>query len=1070
MFRQSQRSAFLIGLILLVVPLCPPDVARADDAAEFNRLDNEAVQQYGNGKYSEMERTAQKMKELAEGGLKQQPLRLADALRYLGIAARGKRRYAEAEPLYKQSLAIREKALGSDHPDVAQSLDDLAGLYKDMSQYAKAEPLYQHSLKIRESTLGPDHPKVAMSLHSLATLHYDMGQYAKAEPLYQHSLKIRESKLGPNHPDVALTLNNLANLYWKTGQYAKAEPLYQRSLKIKESKLGPDHPLVASSLNNLANLYGDMGQYAKAVPILQRSLKIKESQLGPDHPAVALSLNNLAALYWNMGQYAKAEPLYQRSVTIMESTLGPDHPAVATSLNNLAALYQSLDQYAKAEPLYQRSLNIRESKLGPDHPAVATSLNNLAIVYCNMGEYAKAEPLYQRSLKIMESQLGSDHPDVAAILNNLAELCRNMGQYAKAEPLCRRSLKIMESTLGLDHPAVATSLYNLAVLHAETERWSEAIAETERERRIVRRHVAHTLPALSEKEQLTFLQIQDEKHLHVALSLGLQRRADAQSALRSAGWVLNGKAVAQEVLAQRAILTAAGTDPTLADLIKQLLSVRSRLATLSLATPKLGREADHRQQFQTLNQQEQELSRQLGQASGRKTTGDPWVEPTAVRKAMAKDAVLIEMARFGVWNFKEEKRLPPHYTAWLIPAEGQGQIAILDLGEAQKIEDTVRNARKVLDKAEATIRKEGEAKAEKQLHDAMGDLAKLVLEPLEAHLGQARQLIISPDAALWLVPWGALPLADGKYAIEKYQIRYCISGRDLVSQTTGSDQKTTCPILFANPDYDLGAGEADAATRAVLRDAAPAEQVASSRGLGSLSSLPRVARLPGTAVEAAAIKPNVTRYAKSEAVVYEDQYALEGVFKALRRPKVLVLSTHGFFMPDQEVEHKDKLSAGLAEEDSKGAVLTKEGKPLENPLLRCGLLLTGCNRQADGAAGLEDGILTGLEIVGTNLRGTELVVLSACETGLGQVRNGEGVAGLRQAFQLAGAEVVVSTLWQIPDEETVDLMNAFFANLSKGQTKADALRNAQLALIKFRRANHSAAHPHYWAAFTLTGE
>lgn len=687
-------------------------------------------------------------------------------------------------------------------------------------------------------------------------------------------------------------------------------------------------------------------------------------------------------------------------------------------------------------------------------------------------DHVGATKAYERALQLASQVFGSEHENTAAILNNLAILYSAMHQYAKAEPLYQRSLTIRESRLGPDHPGVADNLYNMASLHTATERWSEAVAETERERRIVRHHVACTLPALSEEEQLTFLQTQDESHLHVALSIGLHERADAQSALRSAGWILNGKAVAQEVLAQRALLATEGTNPTLADLVKQVQIVRRQLATLSLTRPKAGQESEYRQRLQMLDRQEQELSQQLGQATGRNTSGDPWVEPDAVRKSLAKDAILIEIARFRVVNFEVKKHrwFPPHYVAWLISPEGQGRIAIVDLGEAQAIDDAVQEARKALEKADKTSREAGEAEAEKQLRDVMRGLTKLVFKPLEEHFGNAHQLIISPDAALWLIPWAALPLADGKYAIEKYEIRYCVSGRDLVSQATEPSRKAAAPILFANPDYDLGPKEADAATRAVLRDATPVEQVASSRELDSLNSLPRVGRLSGTADEAAAIKPSVARYAKTEAVLYEDQYALEGVFKTVHGPRVLVLSTHGFFLPDQEVTPSDERTRSFGDDTADGrAVLTSEGKPLENPLLRCGLLLAGCNWRGEDAA-VDDGILTGLEIVGSDLRGTDLVVLSACQTGLGQIHNGEGVAGLRQAFLLAGANAVVATLWQIPDQETAELMKTFFLNLSMGQTKAEALRNAQLTQIKLRRADQSAAHPFYWAAFTLTGE
>jgi CHAT domain-containing protein len=282
----------------------------------------------------------------------------------------------------------------------------------------------------------------------------------------------------------------------------------------------------------------------------------------------------------------------------------------------------------------------------------------------------------------------------------------------------------------------------------------------------------------------------------------------------------------------------------------------------------------------------------------------------------------------------------------------------------------------------------------------------------------------------------------------------------LANRAPGARPKGANPVIFADPDFDLGPSDVQARTRAVLRGAKTGELVATSRGLESRRSQPKVGRLPGTAEEAKAIKSNLARYAQAEAVVYQDQYALEGVFKALHGPCVLVLSTHGFFLPDREEARTD------------GAAASARARPLENPLLRCGLLLAGCNqRGAQGAeAAGDDGVLTGLEIVGTDLRRTDFVVLSACETGLGDIRNGEGVAGLRQAFQLAGANAVISTLWPIPDVESVDVVNALFANLSQGQGKAESLRNAQLALIKARRANHAAAHPVYWAAFTLTGQ
>ena len=943
-----------------------------------------------------------------------------------------KDRFAEAEPLYQRSLAIFEKHLGIDHPSSVFILNDLSIVYKNTRQFEKAEPLLQRALTIDEKQFGPDNLSSATTLNNFVQLYLRMGQNDKATPLCHRIINIYEKHLGPEHPTTIRNINSLAILYHEMGQFLKAESLYLRAQKIYEMKLGPEHQITAKSFNDLAELYREMGRYAQAEPLFLRSLAIREKQLGPEHPDIANCLIGLASLYLHLDQDEKVEPLCQRALKILDNRPGPEHPNIATTLNILASLYEKEGQYEKAEPLYKRALAIYEKLFGPEERDVASNLNNLALLYYHMEEYVKAEPFYLRALAIKEKQLGPEHPDTALSLDNLACLYREMGQYAKAEPIFRRALAIREKHLGPEHPDTANGLNNLADLYCGNGETDKALDHFRRARYSASRHIQRTLPMLSDSEQQRFLTGLEARQLHSALSMSLTiaDRADV-----SAPWLFNGKALAAECQAERTQLARETRDPVSGDLATKLADIRGQLANAVMATTKSGQEQARFERIKNLETQEEQAAKALGHAQGKIVRSDPWVSLEDVQKALPANTVLIDIARFDIFDFKCKERKnawkPAHYAAWIT---SKSDVKLVDLGDASAIDSAVQQIRV------------SAANSNNDPGPAMRALGGLVLAPLEKHLAGYNRWLLSPDGDLWLAPWAALPLSDGTMVIEKHCLSYLVSGRDLLR--SGYNVETTTPAVFANPDFGIAA-----ATQPAKEDTSALMITRSADMRGDLVFKP----LPGTAKEAEAIRQPINDYTGAAPQLFLGANALEANAKRLTRPKVLVLSTHGFFLPEQPRQRDPR---------------TGEYKPNprgENPLLRCGLALAGANTR-EQATGENDGIFTGLEIVATDLRGTELVVLSACETGIGQINSGEGVAGLRQCFQLAGANSVVATLWQIPDTASATLMTNFFNHLSAGQPKADALRNAQLEMIARLKKEGITPHPFFWAAYTLTGK
>ncbi len=1020
--RRTSQLGFLVAVALGVLVVAGP-LARGQSAEgrELVRMVTEAQQLHDEGK-------------------------LLDAAELFGRAAALSRRVPKAGEL--TSVLMFQQGMS----------------YLEGGQAAKARPVLEQALATNEAVFGKNHPRTARAAYGLAGAHAELRDFDKAETLFLRSRRLYEAA-GPAHTgELAEVLVHLAELYHTTERPREAEPLFRRGIELMETRGARNDANLMVALGKLGKLYRESGEYPKAEETFRRSLAIAETRAAREPRYLGDVLRELAWVYMDLGQHDKAEALSSRGLKLLEDTLGKDHLELQYHLQLLGALARRKGEDDKALAFYERWRKIVETHLGPKDLSLYYVLGSEAVLHGKQGRYDQALALELRGLKLLEASVGPDAPEVALALVNLSESYWHLGERAKAEESLERALHIRERRLGLNHPEVGHTLDWLAAVYGDAGKWDKAMPAFDRGRRLHRAYVGRILTGLSEAQQASFLESLDGATFgsFSALSVALVRKDDPATVARTAEWLLNEKAVVQQALAERGLLARDGSDPALAPAVRELTATRRRLATLALAVPKAGSEEEHRQQVRRLEEREQELAQRAGRAGGHRTATDPWVGLEEVRKALPADGVLVEIVRFPVRDYDYANRNKPgktsavRFVAWVIPPAGQGNIRVLDLGEAEAIDKAVQAARAALQGAAAAVRDKGEPEAEKDLRQPLKELAERILHPLLAAIGRSKQWVVSPDDVLWLVPWAALPLPDGKYAVEEHTIRYVVSGRDLA--TPPAQGTPGRPRIVADPDYDLAPADAVAQTNELVGERNPTEL----RGLLPAARLPkRVPRLPGTALEAAAIKANLEKYAGQKPWVYLQEQALEGVVKAFPSPKVLVLSTHGYFLPGEEKKAEEK----RALEDRPPA------RPLENPLLRCGLLLAGCN-QRDKATGPrdEDGVLTGLEILEMDLRGTELVVLSACETGLGDVRGGEGVAGLRQAFQLAGARTVVATLWQIPDRETARLMNDFFAYLADGQDKAEALRAAQLKLIGSRRQRDGAAHPLFWAAFTLTGQ
>jgi CHAT domain-containing protein/tetratricopeptide (TPR) repeat protein len=1052
---------------------------------ERDRLQAEAARLRQEGKLTEAVAATRKMLALERGVLGEASDDAVGSLELLAELHEERDDFAAARTARAEVLAVRVRRDGDRHwrtanarraaadtellarmgPEQRRQVAEGRRLNRQVEQLFEAGKLREgvdagrKAVDVNRLALGAEHPAYAQSVDNLAVIYGALGDSARALPLFRQALALRKKVLGEQHPDYAQGMNNLATLYHHMGEYARASPLYRQALVIDQKALGEEHPDYATALDNLASVYQDMGDLGQALPLLQQALQIRRRVLGEQHPRCANALNSLALLYEAMGDYRKALPLFQQARAIDQKALGEEHPDYAIDLNNLAELYRAMDDSARALPLYQQALAIEKKALGEQHPDYASCLNNLGLLYQSMGDYPRALPLLRQALEIRRKALGEQHPEYALSLNNLAALYRDMGDPARALPRFEQALEIQKKALGEEHPAYATALYNLGSLYREQGDSARAEPLLRRALEICRANLELTAATQSERQQLAMTRALRVR-LDAYLDLAAQARQPGESAY------LHVLAWKGAVFLRQRRLHLQRQRPGLADTVARLDHTTGRLAALALAAPGSRQQVAYRRQVQELTEEKERLEADLARRSAgfQKERELARLTPRRLQQVLLADTALVDFLEYTHSSPPPAGKGPwPHETHLAAFVVRPRSITQLDLGPAGPIAAAVDRWRQAL-----------------SCRSAAGELRRLVWAPLQEHLRRARTVLVSPDGALARVPFVALPGADpGKHLIEELAVAVVPVPQLLPELLDRPDQRPASePSLLLVGDVDFGGAAGLADTRGTRR---------SGGRSGRAGALPAFPRLEATREELLAVGDSFRhRYRKGAVTELRDEEATEAaVRQQAPKHRYLHFATHGFFAPPSLRSALGPTPAhpGGAAEPT-GDLFGPQGIGDFHPELMSGLVLAGANRPAK--KGQDDGILTALEVAELDLRGVDLAVLSACETGLGEEAGGEGLLGLQRAFQVAGAKSVVASLWKVDDDATRKLMARFYENLWRSKQplgKLEALRQAQLWMVQSgvqrglvlldeetKAQKPARTPPYYWAAFTLSGD
>ena len=967
-------------------------------------------------------------------------------------------RYDDGQKFLKAALENQERAvLAVENPYPATTLMKMGMLSKARGNRLEADSLYDRALEILEGYPG-ETDRLADVLREKAELKTQAGQFVQAESLYVRALHACENAPDSSCLGLGMLLNELGALYRALGLLSKAETCYRRSLLVKEKLFGHKHPEIAVSLNSLAVLYGEEGRYGEAERFAEQAVSIEEDAYGPEHPDLASMLTNLAVQRVYLGRYGEAEKNLKRAISILEKSEASYLKALLISATNLTNLYRVQNRSADAESVYSaltaRLLSNRDEVFGEAGAGLAELLISEAMERARQGRFLETEELFERAQSLYEKASSGGHYGLVYLFAAKATVMMYQGKSEQAEYFFQEALTTGQASLNKNHPLLA-SIMNLDARAFERQgNFSAAEQLYTKASQVYLEVLRSNFPYLSEREKLAFVSSIEETF--EALNSFAHRRIAANPG------VVNY--VADVRLATKGILIDATTtmnrrirrskDANLIERYDKWVSLREQAGKAIFAPG--GHAAVSHLSADSLDNEANKLEKELSLRSEafKSAFEKKRITWQKVRSVLKPREAAIEIIRFRLYDERWTDTV--YYAALIVTPETKHHPDIVVLENGNELEGVyLGEYRETIEDQKPRLQVGAVKVTEAHIKKILSELYRQYWQKIQAKLKGIKKVYLSLDGVYDQINLLTLFNPEtGRYLLEDLDIQIVTNTKDLVSyaNTPKREVKNTAE-LFGYPNYALGTQRHEqlAANYQRERDVPIYGRTADSLDRYTLTDL------PGTKKEVETIEALLkSRGWETRKHLGDD--ALEEVVKAVSSPRVLVISTHGYFLEDVQRAKEEGMLLGMQAE-----------RVIENPLLRSGLMLAGAqeslsNDSAVGSEKVDNGILTAYEAMNLDLDNTELVVLSACETGLGEVKNGEGVYGLQRAFQVAGARTVIMSLWKVSDEATQKLMTAFFSNWLSGMTKQEAFKKAQLEV----KAQYPESY--YWGAFVMVGE